>query len=245
MTWFIVIVVISIQRFLNKLSEPIRVDWAGRYQRCCLDKVLRLAKGQGVWAVLLFVAPALLIMAFLDALIFHFFGRTGYALFGGLLLWYTIDARDLKKQPEFRLDPFNTLTLVYRTLFAPLFWFIIFGPLCLVLYYLVSYFDRHFQLSPSSETEVLALSTQRVLAILDWMPVRLFTFSFALVGQFTAVFKIWIKQVMTGPDVQLSLIFDCAQPIIHVIDDAIDLLNRVLVVWLAALTLVTIGFILG
>ena len=77
----------------------------------------------------------------------------------------------------------------YQKIFAPLAWYFIAGPIGLTLYVVV-------------ETLRAQLSTQKyfilVAGILDWVPVRLAGLTFALAGNFGAVFKDLMKEFFPG-----------------------------------------------
>jgi len=245
MSLLLILIAVSVQRFLQFLSQPLRLDWSGFYYGWCERKIEYVTKGHGLLGFAILVIPMLFVISIIFSVVFHITGGVGYSALGLLLLWYCIDARDLVKQPYPRLGPVNTLSKVYRDLFGMLFWFVIFGPVGLALYYLVNHFCEYFQANPGSESKNLLNYSQKVLAVLDWVPVRLFTFCFALVGHFGAVFKIWMKSIFAGLDSELSLIPHCGQAVVKTTEDAVNLLNRVLVVWLVVIALVTIGLILG
>ena len=191
------------------------------------------------------VVPILFITSIFFSIIFHIFGSFGYWVMSLVFFWYCIDARDLKKQPYSAVGAVDLLTKVYQALYGMIFWFTLFGPVGLVLYYVTKFFNTYFQQHQSSEAKELGFYAQRILAILDWIPMRLFTLSFALVGHFSNVFKVWAKSLLDGFDLEMSLITHCGQAVVNTLEDAISLLNRVLVVWLVVIALVTIGLVLG
>lgn len=245
MSLLLILIAVGVQRLLQFLSQPLRLNWSGVYYKWCESKIEYVTKGHGLLGFAILVIPVLFVVSILYSIAFHLAGNVGYSVLGVVLLWYCIDARDLVKQPYPRLGPVNTLSKVYRDLFSMLFWFAVFGPVGLAFYYLVSHFNDYFKTHQSSESRELLLHSQKVLAVLDWVPVRLFTFCFALVGHFSVVFKVWMKSALAGLDPDLSLIPHCGQPVVKTTDDAIQLLNRVLIVWLVAIALVTIGVVLG
>lgn len=99
------------------------------------------------------------------------------------------------------------LSQIFRTanqrIFAVVFWFIILGAPGALLYRL---------LSVSAETAVApaVVSTARTAVMyMDWLPVRLMTFFFALGGNFTRVLAIWRKKVMMGVDGNDAIAIEC------------------------------------
>ncbi len=245
MSLLLILIAVGVQRFLQFLSQPLRLDWAGPYYKWCERKIEYVTRGHGLLGIAILIIPVLFVVSIFFSIIYHLLGNVGYAAVSVVLLWYCIDARDLQKQPYPRVGPVNTLAKVYHDLFGMLFWFVVFGPVGLALYYLVHYFNDYMRAHPGSESKELEQYLQTVLAVLDWIPLRLFTFCFALVGHFGVVFKIWVKAIFTGLDPELALISHCGQAVVKTTDDAISLLNRVLIVWLVVIALVTIGLVLG
>ncbi|HEX4044276.1 MAG TPA: regulatory signaling modulator protein AmpE [Gammaproteobacteria bacterium] len=127
-----------------------------------------------------------------------------------------------------------------RRLFAVIFWFAILGPLGAVLYRTVS-------LTAVNTQEPLADLAQRartVEAALDWLPIRVLTFLFALTGHFVHVLSSWRKKVLFTWDANNLLLAGCGMAALHnekhghVAEDgsteraAVSLVDRTLVVWL-------------
>lgn len=245
MTLLLILIAIGVQRFLQFSSQPFHVDWIGGYYRWCERKIEYVTEGHGLLGFGILVVPMLFIASIIFSIMFHVFGSFGYWVVSLVLFWYCIDARDLVKQPYSGVGPVNLLIEVYRALYGMIFWFTLFGPVGLVLYYVTKSLNSYFQQHLRSEAKELGFYAQRVLAVLDWIPVRLFTLSFALVGHFASVFKLWMKSLLGGFDVEMSLITQCGQAVVNTAEDAIALLNRVLIVWLVVIALVTIGLVLG
>lgn len=86
--------------------------------------------------------------------------------------------------------------------FATVFWFVLLGPLGAVMYRSIS------MCAQQSELGLTKLATQ-LQQILDWLPVRLLTFIFALSGHFTAVFAIWKKEAASGLQMNDVILTDC------------------------------------
>ena len=245
MTLLLMLIAIGVQRFLQFSSQSFQVDWVGGYYRWCERKIEYLTKGHGLLGITVLVVPVLFAVAIVFSIVFHVFGGFGYWVVSLVLFWYCIDARDLSKQPYPGVGPVALLSTVYAALYGMIFWFALFGPVGLVLYYLIKYFRNYFQQHPTAESKELGFYAQRTLAVLDWIPVRLFTLSFALVGQFVTVFKVWMKSVLGGFDSNMRLITECGQLVVNTTEDAVGLLNRVLIIWLVVIALVTIGLVLG
>ncbi|MGK0499666.1 MAG: AmpE protein [Oceanicoccus sp.] len=88
--------------------------------------------------------------------------------------------------------------------FAVVFWFLVLGPVGALAYRLSYICGRSEQLT--AEERQLAL---RFVHYLDWLPVRLMVFSFALTGNFVSSFNQGGKTLMDNPPVA-ELLDDCA-----------------------------------
>lgn len=94
-----------------------------------------------------------------------------------------------------------------QRIFAVVFWFFIFGPAGAVLYRLVS-IAAAAPLSDVVSAEMIN-SARKSEAILDWAPVRLLTFLFALGGHFAKVFVCWKRSVGAGLSGNQVMLTDC------------------------------------
>jgi AmpE protein len=79
--------------------------------------------------------------------------------------------------------------------FAVVFWFVLLGPMGAVLYRAVSLSASSVHHDGSPEIAQSALSVENIL---DWVPVRILSFLFALGGHCSAVLNYWRKQVLNG-----------------------------------------------
>jgi AmpE protein len=88
-----------------------------------------------------------------------------------------------------------------RRVFAVLFWYMILGPAGAVLYRLASL----------SRVRITSLTqpAEKLDGILNWFPVRVLSFLFALGGHFTQVLKRWKQQVMDSPAVNDVMLAEC------------------------------------
>ena len=245
MDLLIILIVISAQRFLHVLSVPYRLNWAGHYYDWCASKIEYTTKGHGLLGLAILVVPMLLFGSVVFSMVFHLFGFLGYMLVSLALFWYCTDARDLLKQPYVGLTPLATLTQVFQSLFGTIFWFILFGPMGLLLYYLVHYFKDYLIAREDAESRELELYSQQVGAVLDWVPARLFSLCFALLGHFSMVFKKWFQLALSGLDPHLTIISECAKPVVNTQDEAVSLIDRSLAAWLIIIALITLSSFFG
>ncbi len=125
-------------------------------------------------------------------------------------------------------------------IFAVIFWFMLLGPVGAVFYRLNDSFCIH----PSLGFSQMA---KRAKKVLDWLPVRIFSFLFALGGHFSQVFAYWKKEAPKGVDANEALIIECGLAALSMEEmipedgtaerEALALLDRVLVIWLVILSI--------
>ena len=127
-----------------------------------------------------------------------------------------------------------------RRIFTVLFWFAILGPAGAFLYRAITTASQ--DVGRGNPPPDIAESSRKIEAILDWLPIRLYTFLFALAGQFVQVLQSWRKYFLyglAGNDLLLdecgtvALVSDSEQQLpedCSVEKNAISLLDRVFVI---------------
>lgn len=99
-----------------------------------------------------------------------------------------------------RLSIEEALLASHRHVFAPLFWFAVMGPAGAVLYRLADLFNRSWgERSDTDFGEFGTFARQAFMAI-DWVPVRLTAFAFAIVGDFEDAIYCWRTQASRWAD---------------------------------------------
>lgn len=146
--------------------------------------------------------------------------------------------------------------------FGVLFWFVVLGPCGALLYRLAQLiaFSKEFAHEESASTQ---MSAQRLASILDWAPAHVMALCLALASNFDVVFKTWhdyhrahgkgyftldlgflaaIARASVDADVNAEDHYGAeAQNPNVVLEDAMVLVRRVLVVWLTLIALIVIG----
>ncbi len=99
---------------------------------------------------------------------------------------------------------FSTFVLVtsFRRIFAVLFWYILFGPLGALFYLLLQQLIATGGLLQTGRSDAVA---ERLLAILEWVPVRMVALAFALAGDFVATFKVIKSRIFDQLDADTGL----------------------------------------
>lgn len=130
--------------------------------------------------------------------------------------------------------------------FAVLFWFILLGPFGAIVYRMVSLLSRQ-------KANSLAGAAETFRRVLDWVPVRLVTFCYLLMGQFVSGIGAWWDRFLdglnsndeilmtggfasTGLPAEEDAVLEPAD-----ITKALQLVERALYVWVVVIALVTLG----
>jgi AmpE protein len=94
-----------------------------------------------------------------------------------------------------------------RRVFAIVFWFFILGPAGAVLYRLLALLATD---APQATIDSqMAQNARTSESVLDWIPVRILTFIFALGGHFVQVISVWRKQAPHGLSSNESMLTEC------------------------------------
>jgi AmpE protein len=130
-----------------------------------------------------------------------------------------------------------------RRVFAVVFWYAVLGPVGAILYRAVSLTAAG--ISKQEMAPELSHTSRSVEALLDWIPVRLFTFFFALSGHFVQVFACFRKYALRGLSSNETMLTECGMAALgsedqgKMVEDssvekaAISLLDRTFVILLA------------
>lgn len=97
----------------------------------------------------------------------------------------------------------TTLRNAHYDLFAPIFWFMLFGPAGALLYRLALLTFNEWAKQPTPDFN---LFTKRAFGWLDWLPTRLTAGGFAIVGDFEDAVYCWRMQARAWPDKALGII---------------------------------------
>ena len=168
----------------------------------------------------------------------------------------------------FRAEPLveAAFTAGLRRVFGVVFWFAVLGPVGAVLYrltLLLAYTPAHAQALPAAQQSL----AEKFARLLDWLPAHLIALALAIASDFDAVLKTWreyhaahgkgylyldsgflgaIARASVDADVEAGdgHAVDTTDPLVE-LDDAMTLIRRVLVVWLAVLAVIVIAGVFG
>lgn len=246
MILLVILLAIAVQRFLMFTPVDFQVDWFAYYYHWFVKRFDFITRGHGFFGLTMLVVPILLVVSILFSVVFHIFGMFGYAVVSLVFFWYCTDARDLVKQPYKDVQlPTALLSRVYPQLFASIFWFALFGPVGLSLYYIVYTLHSFVRIKENDVSKSIIKVADVVLQVLDWVPLRLYTLSLALVGNFSEMFVVWLKFSVTGLQPAEDVIKSCTQRSATTLKDGVNMANRALVCWLVVIALVTVGRLVG
>ena len=142
----------------------------------------------------------------------------------------------------------------FEQLFAGLFWFMIFGIYGVATYFLMTLLRQNALKVNPNYIGIAKLAAQ-IQDGLEWLPSRLLGFSYALSGHFNKGFNYCMKNLWSGLSDVKKFTVGSGLAALDVNSNAVDadqsenqaaldLINRVLIIWLIALALVLVGILL-
>lgn len=205
-----------IELFVHPLAGVKRYDWYGRYLDVVDKFTLKLSDNAVLRLLMPLLLPLVIVGYIQHQLADYAYGLPGL-LFGILVLFYCLRLRTLDhaldadieaaqangSDPvlsatahEVGVDPYQPdeavdalLVSPVERVFAVLFWLAVLGPLGAVWYRLtwvsVVMTEAHAKQSP------IAQAAQRLLFILDWVPLRLTALGYAVTGSFDEAYHRW------------------------------------------------------
>lgn len=252
MTFIVTFISLIIERFFD-WSHLRRWGWFTSYQHFVFKKVPKLPSYLSLALVIL---PLLLVVLLLQTILVGVLYGFLSLLFQILLLMYCLGPRNLWADAFQSInavahgDPNGAarlqtagvtdnrlIDLIFieanNRVFALVFWFVVLGPVGAVLY-------RTVTLSVDSATEY-GKTARQLKDILDWMPIRLFTFFCALGGHFVKVVSCWRNKMFLRLQSNQLVLTECGvaalgEDQIQVVQkSAVDLIDRAFVVFLVVI----------
>ena len=140
----------------------------------------------------------------------------------------------------------HLLWQAYQSFFAVIFWYFLLGPVAALAYRLLALASEH------SQNPLVAERAGQMRHAFDWLPVRLLAASFALVGNFVAVSRVMLHELLSW-DISAAQLVDkvglAAAEIpapavgadgINSLDRLWELLLRAAVLWYAGFAIWTV-----
>lgn len=243
----IIVICLLLQRLLSLDYYVYQLHWLEVYFRWVVDKVEYVSEGHAVVGLLILIMPLLIVFNLFFSLVYHFLGVVVYALGNFILVWLSIDGRDLSNKAYINVKSADLFVLTYERIFAAMFWFVIFGPAGLILYSAVISLRNFLVVEGHNNLLFYALKFK---AILDWVPIRLLGLSYAIVGHFSSVSKLWQNHWQSGLQTDTPLAIECGSAALGVHPSALDnlrpeviqIINRALVFWILTIGLLASVF---
>ena len=135
----------------------------------------------------------------------HFYNDVMVALRAGelarardiLTVWRGESARELPAGEIARVAIELGLIRSHRHVFGVMAWFIVLGPVGAILYRLAALLADRWGSAQTADAGAFGLFARRAFEVIDWLPVRLTAFSFAMTGDFTGSIECWREQAAT------------------------------------------------
>lgn len=130
----------------------------------------------------------------------HYFNAIQLALSGGddaearrlLAEWLRIDTVGMEVSEITRLAVEKSLVVTHRNVFGVFFWFLMpLGPACAVMYRVAEHLTHAWNDPEHMKDEAFGEFARRAFYWIDWVPVRLTAFAFAVVGNFEDAIYAW------------------------------------------------------
>ncbi len=235
MSVIVLLICVFVQRYLRFLSAPYHKDWVLPYYSLCYQRFSQPMASIPMLGLSLLVIPPLLLMILLFTVVEHLVGGIGYWVLTLVWCWYCLDMLDTSSVDDIP-SARNLAKAYFHHVFAVIFWFLL-GPLWLALYVIVSQVSR-FGERQEDALKLFSLSNQ-LLAIMDWVPVRLFGLSLALISHFTKVLKLLLSTLHYSFSRSGELLADWVEAALTTLDESMSLSDRLtmlleysLIVWL-------------
>ncbi|MCP3723848.1 CobD/CbiB family protein [Paraburkholderia sp. CNPSo 3272] len=115
--------------------------------------------------------------------------------------WTGIDAVDMPVSEIVRHTLIHAVIASHRHVFGVFFWFLVpIGPAGAVLYRIAEYLAREWARPAEDRTEAFSNFAQHVFFVIDWVPARLTSLGFAIVGNFEDAIYSWRNHTNQWPD---------------------------------------------
>jgi len=242
MTFIALIIVLSIDYFTTSGHKLRSSAWLNVSLEKCyalLEKYSFFKGGAALVALLAIfgVATALIYWVLLSIV----FGLLAF-IFSIFILLFCLQGFDFQRADT--IDDILKQSVSY--LFSTVFWFLLLGPFGAIIYRI-----NHLIIQNDFE-ESLTSSALFLEKILDWLPVRLLTFCFALAGHFSAVIGVWLDNVFSDLNKNDEILLSCAKHAlaketedkVNDLDEKsqyiVRLLQRSLIIWLIVIALLVL-----
>lgn len=208
MELLVVVLCLLSERFLVHRSSHKRFHWFMAYSNGLLSMLhATFPRLSSNVIIALIVLPVLFLAGFILHLVDHLlFGFVGllvnivlfYYCIGPANPFYPVHAKSAEHLNDDDIS--NYLIQVNGELFAILFWYLVAGPLGILAYRLISL---------SRNLTIVDEKASGLLDLFDWLPVRMTTLLYLLVGNFQAGYHRFSKMFFSQPRKNKDMLSDC------------------------------------
>lgn len=247
MTFITLLLCLGLERFLHRGNFLARFNWFEHYVSKINDVTTNKTWSQRyfipLWLVVLPIVIPVAVIYFLSAAFIQ--GLLAF-LVGAVVLFYCLGPTtifDSKQRHQALFWEAN------ESLFAVIFWMALLGPIAALVYRLV---ERSAHIHASYPA--LGKSAQQVRALLDWLPVRLFSLLFALAGNFVQTSQFCLDYCLRDVSFNRELIEKSGRIALGLdqtaeltsenYGSALNLIDRDLILFLMIVFAVTLGVLL-
>lgn len=206
MRFLIIILCLLSDRYMIHHMQKIRKTWLEKYIEFIKNLTPPTLVSVYPFGIYLVVLSSLLILSFilsasksigiLFILYFIFEFAVFYFCLGEHNLFY------FNTNQEDRLNKKDYIIAMNQEIFAVILWFFLFGPVGAILYRVTLNFSK----LPGVDKHIIQLKE-----ILDWVPTRLTSLIFLLVGQFQPGFSEYIQHILSKPEYNDTLLISMAE----------------------------------
>lgn len=207
MKLLVILLCLFSERFLIHSASYQRFYWFEDYYQALSKITAKNSFFVNPWMLMaLIVLPPLLITAIvylmLHGIIYGFVGLLlSIVLFfyclGPQNVFYPVTQSETESGTQLAGDYFS---LVNRQLFSVVFWYIVAGPIMMVVYRLITLCRG---IAP------ISIQANEVTDLLEWIPARLTSLLFLLVGNFQQGLKMFVHYIFTKPDYNNEMLSAC------------------------------------
>ncbi|HYF97960.1 MAG TPA: regulatory signaling modulator protein AmpE [Coxiellaceae bacterium] len=245
MEFIVVLICLALQKLWPEGAAYHQNTWFAPYFAWVKAQAQKFSAWKGVLSIVVVVVPVLLVLLLLSTALR---GPVGHLLLGVLVLWYCLGFDSLKTGSKSSVG--ELFAIGYQQVFAMIFWYALVGPWGVGLYYTLIQLRLILEKNEVEYKDILPLVI-RAQGIMDWVPVRLLGISFALVGHFSVLFPLWLKELPGKIDHTQDYVMDWGLKSIELTKPneqettqtaaAQSLLDRSVILWLVALALISVG----
>ncbi|WP_133129640.1 hypothetical protein [Legionella yabuuchiae] len=208
MKLLVIVLCLLSERFLIHMSSHHRFEWFEPYANSFSKKLPEKGMWANGWVRL---AALILPIITVSSLIFFFLNNVAFGfaslIFNILLFYYCLGPQNpfypKRQHTEHEITPDEVgayLADVNGQLFTVIFWYIVIGPIGILAYRMISL---------SRSLNITKPAASLLTALLDWIPAKMTSFLYLLVGNFQAGLSYFLKYFFMSPEANRLMLIQC------------------------------------